>query len=73
MKRMYRLQKFWIGTALCTLGIALIGMNDGSESVPHKVAVAFGLALTLGGVASHRHLLFTGKLPRDTSSHGDRL
>ena len=51
---------FSIGLAVRLLGLLLIWLGDGSDSVFHKGVVILGVILSIGGITVLRYLLISG-------------
>jgi len=51
---------FGIGLGIRLVGVLLLWLGDGHDSVFHKGLVVLGLILSIGGITVLRYLLFLG-------------
>jgi len=58
----------WIGLSVRILGVLLIFLGDGHDSVFRKALAVLGLILSIGGITVLRYLLIAGfrKKPRSS-------
>jgi NADH:ubiquinone oxidoreductase subunit 4 (subunit M) len=51
---------FSLGLAVRLVGVLLIWLGDGHDSLLHKSVVVVGVALSIGGIGMLRYLLISG-------------
>ena len=56
----HKWKMFSLGLAIRLLGVALLFLGDGGNSVFRKALVVLGLILSIGGIAVLRYLLISG-------------
>ena len=60
MEKRRKWKWFWIGLAVRLIGVLLLWLGDGHDSVLRKGLVVLGLILSIGGIGVLRYLLILG-------------